>query len=349
MAGRPTDLPAGYAAFLVSLKERIRNAQQRAALSVNRELVLLYWSIGRDILSRQAAAGWGSKVIDRLSADLRHALPELQGLSTRNLKYMRALAEAYPDEAFVQQVVAQIPWGHNVRLLDAVKEPAEREWYLRQTIQHGWSRNVLVHQIGTGLFRRQGQALSNFDRALPEPESELARQILKDPYNFDFLSLGAEAKERDLEAALLTHVRRFLLEMDSGFALVGNQYPLVVSGEEYRVDLLFYHLKLRAFVVVDLKVEAFKPEFAGKMGFYLSAVDDLLRHPQDGPSIGLVLCRSRDRVVVEYTLRDTTKPIGVAEYRLADALPDAVKGSLPSVAELEAELAAADGPDDTPT
>lgn len=346
MAERPTSLPAQYDSLLRSLKERIRAAQQRAALSVNRELILLYWSVGRDILARQADAGWGAKVVERLSADLRRALPHMHGLSARNLKYMRALAEAYPDESFVQQVVAQIPWGHNVRLLDSVKAPAEREWYLRQTIENGWSRNVLVHQVESGLFRRQGQALSNFGRTLPEPQSELARQVLKDPYNFDFLTLGPEAKERDLEEALLAHLRTFLLEMGAGFALVGSQYPLEVSGEDYRIDLLFYHLRLRSFVVVDLKVEEFKPEFAGKMGFYLSAVDDLLRHPQDGPSIGLILCKTKDRVVVEYTLRDTTKPIGVAEYRLSDVLPEGVRVNLPSVAELEAELKKADGGDE---
>lgn len=212
----------GYEEFLRDLKERIRGAQVRAALAVNRELVSLYWNVGRDILTRQQQLGWGAKVIDRLAADLRHAFPELKGFSPRNLKYMRALAEAYPDEQLVQQVVAQIPWGHNVRLLDAVNDPAEREWYLRQAIEHGWSRSVLVHQIESGLYNRQGKALTNFERTLPVPQSELAQQILKDPYNFDFLTLGEDALERDLERGLLEHVRKFLLELGVGFAFIGT-------------------------------------------------------------------------------------------------------------------------------
>ncbi|MGH9444669.1 MAG: PDDEXK nuclease domain-containing protein [Terriglobia bacterium] len=268
--------PKGYDSFLTELKDRIRHAQLRAALSVNRELVLLHWSIGRDILTRQKDQGWGAKVIDRLAADLRKAFPEMTGFSPRNLKYMRAFAEAWPDEAIVQQLVAQIPWGHIVRILDYVKVPTQREWYIRQTIENGWSRNVLVHQIEGGLYRRQGKALTNFTRTLPAPQSELAQQVIKDPYNFDFLTLSEEAQERELERGLLDHIRDFLLELGIGFAFVGSQYPLHVGGEELRIDLLFYHLKLRAFVIIDLKMEAFKPEFSGKMNFYLSAADDLV-------------------------------------------------------------------------
>jgi predicted nuclease of restriction endonuclease-like (RecB) superfamily len=337
LTGTP-EVPKGYNNFLAELKDRIRHAQLRAALSVNRELVLLYWSIGIDIQVRQKDQGWGAKVIDRLAADLRKAFPEMTGFSPRNLKYMRAFADAWPDEQFVQQVAAQIPWFHNCVLLDQVKNPGEREWYIRQTIENGWSRNVLVHQIESGLYRRQGKALTNFTRTLPAPQSELAQQVVKDPYNFDFLTLSQEARERELERGLLDHIRDFLLELGVGFAFVGSQYPLQVGGEEFRIDLVFYHLKLRAFVIIDLKMESFKPEFSGKMNFYLSAADDLLRHPSDQPSIGMILCKSKNKIVAEYALRDLRKPMGVSEYRLTESLPTQLKGSLPSVKQLEAEL-----------
>jgi len=338
MAERGPLVPQGYDAFLKDLKERIRSAQIRAALAVNRELVLLYWGIGTDILTRQTQHGWGAKVIDRLADDLRRAFPDMSGFSPRNLKYMRAFAEAWPDGQFVQQVVAQIPWGHNVRILDHVKGPAEREWYIRQTIQNGWSRNVLVHQIESGLYRRQGKALTNFSRTLPAPQSELAQQLVKDPYNFEFLTLAEQARERELERALIDHLRDFLLELGVGFSFVGSQYRLEVGGQEFRLDLLFYHLRLRAFVVIEVKVTDFQPEFSGKMNFYLSAVDDLLRHPDDQPSIGMILCKSKNRVVAEYALRDIRKPVGIAEYRLTGVLPKPLQGSLPTIEELESEL-----------
>jgi predicted nuclease of restriction endonuclease-like (RecB) superfamily len=331
-------LPAGYAELLESLKARIREAQVRAALSVNRELVLLYWHIGREILQRQEREGWGAKVIDRLALDLRREFPEMKGFSPRNLKYMRAFAEAWPEEQIVQQLVAQIPWGHNVRLLDYVEDPTERLWYVQQTIEHGWSRNVLVHQIESKLYQRQGKAITNFERTLPAPQSDLARSLIKDPYVFDFLSLGPGAQERDLERALLNHVRDFLLELGKGFAFVGSQYRLDIGGEEFYIDLLFYQLRLRCFVVIDLKIGEFKPEYAGKMNFYLSAVDDLLRHPEDRPSIGLILCKSQNRLVAEYALRDVSKPMGVATYRLTEALPADLQENLPSIEELKKEL-----------
>lgn len=331
-------LPPGYPAFVDDLKERIRNAQVRAALAVNRELVLLYWRIGRDILLRQREEGWGAKIINRLAADLRHAFPEMRGFSLRNLTYMRALAAAYPDEPFVQQVAAQLPWFHLCVLLDKIRDPTEREWYLRQALAHGWSRNVLVHQIESGLIARHGAAVTNFARTLPSPQSDLARQTLKDPYTFDFLTLAADARERDLERGLLRHLRDFLLELGVGFAFVGSQYPLTVGGQEYALDLLFYHLRLRCFVVIDLKVGAFAPEFAGKMHFYLNVVDDQLRHADDAPSIGLILCKERNRVVAEYALRGLDRPLGVAEYRVTAALPERLRGDLPSVEAIAAEM-----------
>lgn len=262
----------------------------------------------------------------------------MTGLSARNLKYMRALAEAHPDREFVQQVVARLPWGHVVRLLETVKDPTRREWYARQTIQHGWSRNVLVHQIESNLYERQGKALTNFSRTLPAPQSELAQQLIKDPYNFDFLALDPDLLERDLERGLLDHLRSLILELGKGFALVGSQYHLDVGGQDFYLDLLFYHLRLRCFVVFDLKIEEFKPEFAGKMNFYLSAVDDQLRHADDQPSIGIILCKSRNELIVEYALRDTAKPMGVSQYRLATALPDELQGQLPTREEFAREM-----------
>jgi predicted nuclease of restriction endonuclease-like (RecB) superfamily len=339
-------IPEGYDEFLRGLKERIRTAQVRAALAVNRELVLLYWRIGQDILERQRQSGWGSKVIDRLAADLRSAFPEMSGFSPRNLKYMRAFAEAWPDEDFVQQVAAQLPWFHNCTILDKLKNLAERIWYAQQTIENGWSRNILIHQIESNLFHRKGKAITNFDRTLPAPQSELAQQIIKDPYNFDFLSLGSEAKERDLERGLIAQLQKFLLELGVGFAFVGSQYPLEVDGEDFFIDLLFYHLKLRCFVVIDLKMDQFRPEYAGKMNFYLSAVDDLLKHSSDQPSLGIILCKTKKKMVVEYALRDTSKPLGVAESRITAALPERLKGNLPSIEDLEAELSETDNLED---
>ena len=334
----PPDDPKGYAALVSELKQRITAARLQASLSVNRELIVLYWGIGRDILSRQRSEGWGARVIDRLADDLRRAFPEMTGLSARNLSYMRAFAEAWPDRELVQQVVALLPWGHNVRLLDAVKATSEREWYARQAIENGWSRSVLVHQIESGLFTRRGGALTNFTRTLPAEQSELAQQILKDPYSFDFLSLGPEMLERDLERGLIELLSALILELGKGFAFVGSQYHLDVGDQDYYLDLLFYHLRLRCFVVIDLKIEDFKPEFAGKMNFYLSAVDDQLRHPDDQPTIGIILCKGRNKVIVEYALRDTRKPMGVAQYQLSPTLPTRLRDELPTAAQFAREF-----------
>lgn len=327
-----------YRQFLQSLKERIRSAQVKAALAVNQELILLYWQIGREILDRQQQEGWGTKVIDRLARDLKRDFPNMTGFSARNLKYMRAFADAYPDGQLVQQVFSQIPWGHNVRLLDGVKDPEERLWYAQQTIEHGWSRNILLTHIDQQLHKQKSAAITNFERTLPPDQSDLAKNLLKDPYNFDFLTLAADAQERDLEKSLLMHIRDFLLELGVGFAFVGSQYPIQVGNREYAIDLLFYHLKLRCFVVIDLKLGEFEPEFSGKMNFFVSAVDDLLRHADDQPTIGMILCKSNDATVAEYSLRDVNKPIGVAIHRLGRQLPENLQGTLPTVEELEQQL-----------
>ncbi|TGE15970.1 PDDEXK nuclease domain-containing protein [Hymenobacter elongatus] len=338
-------LPSDYPQFLTELKGHIRETQVRAALAVNSELVQLYWRIGRSILQQEQQQGWGAKVVARLATDLRTEFPAITGFSARNLRYMKAFAEQWADEAILQQLAAKLPWFHNCILLDKVKNPTERTWYVQQTIENGWSRNVLAAQVESGLYHRQGRAVSNFSRTLPAPQSELAQQILKDPYTFDFLSLGAEAQERDLERGLLEHVRSFLLELGKGFALVGSQYHLEVGGQDYYLDLVFYHLKLRCFVIIDLKMGEFKPEDSGKMNFYLAAADDLLRHPTDQPTIGLVLCKSQNRVVAEYALRGLSQPIGVAEWQLTRALPAELRRSLPTSEELDAALGESEPPE----
>lgn len=332
------DTPIGYNDWLTELKTRIHSAQQRAALSVNRELILLYWQIGRDILERQAQQGWGAKVIERLAHDLRTTFPDMKGFSRANLMYMRAFAEAWPDAAIVQQLVGQLPWGHNLVLLSKLKEVGSRKRYAERAIEYGWSRNVLNIHIETRLLEREGNAVTNFEANLPKPHSDLARESLKDPYLFDFLGIGQEADEREIENALVQHITRFLIELGAGFAFVGRQYHLEVGGDDFFIDLLFYHLKLRCYVVVELKTGAFKPEHAGQLSFYLTAVDAQLKSEHDGPTIGLLLCKTQNRVVAEYALRDSNKPIGVAEYQLVEALPAELKTSLPSIEAIEQEL-----------
>lgn len=342
MSDKPISLsppPEGYADWLADLKGRIHNAQQGATLAVNRELVLLYWQIGRDILARQAAQGWGAKVIDRLAQDLRTAFPDMKGFSRANLMYMRAFAEAWPDVEIVQQAVGRLPWGHNLVLLTRLKDSQQRLLYAQSALQHGWSRNVLDMHIDTRRLERTGQAITNFEASLPKPQSDLARESLKDPYRFDFLGLTDEAHEREIEHALVKHVTEFLLELGAGFAFVGRQVLLDVGGDDFFIDLLFYHLKLRCYVVVELKGGKFKPEHLGQLSFYLTAVDAQLKHPQDGPTIGMLLCRSKNKVVAEYALRDKTQPLGVAEYQLVESLPPELQTSLPSIEQIERELA----------
>jgi predicted nuclease of restriction endonuclease-like (RecB) superfamily len=292
------------------------------------------------ILDRQERAGWGARVIDRLAGDLREAFPDMRGFSPRNLKYMRAFAAAWPDRAMVQEVLAQITWYHNVTLIEKLDAEADRLWYARQVMEHGWSRNILALQIDARAHARQGKALTNFKATLPPADSDMAAQVFKDPYLFDFLGTADPRREREVEQALVDHIQRFLLELGTGFAFVGRQVPLEVGDQDFHIDLLFYHLKLRCFVVVELKAVPFDPAFVGQLNLYLSAVDDLLRHPDDKPTVGLLLCREKNRLVVEYALRHLQRPIGVAQWetRLVEELPKELKGSLPTVEEIEAEL-----------
>jgi predicted nuclease of restriction endonuclease-like (RecB) superfamily len=347
MTSQPPAPPAGYAAWLADLKARIRETRLRAALAVNSELIGLYWQIGRDIRERQAAHGWGAKVVDRLAADLRTEFPDSRGFSAANLRYMRAFATAWRDPSILQRVVGKLPWGQNIALL-AVKDPAARLWYAEAALEHGWSRPVLAAQIDTQAHARQGKALTNFARVLPPETSDLAQQVLKDPYQFDFLALRQAAHERDVERALITRVKDLLLELGKGFSFIASQHHLEVGGQDFYIDLLFYHRKLRCLIAVDLKTGPFQPEHAGKMNFYLAALDDRDREPGDNPSIGLILCRERNRVVVEYALRGVDAPIGVARYQLmlADALPAQLAEALPSARELEPGMLPDTGDDD---
>jgi len=326
--------PDNYDKLLNALKDRIRRAQVRAALAVNQELITLYWQIGRELLTREAEQGWGAKVVERLARDLKREFPEIKGFSARNMRYMKSFAEAYPDEAILQRSVAILPWRHNIALLEKLKSSEEREWYIQQAIENGWSRDMLVFHIENNLHRRMGEAITNFDQVLPKTQSDLAKSLLKDPYHLDFLSLSQGAQERDLEQALVTHIQDFLLELGVGFAFVGRQFPIEVDGRDYRIDLLFYHLRLRCYVVIELKIGDFEPSFGSQVNFYISAIDDLIRHPDDQPTIGLILCTSKSKTVVEYALRNLNTPIGVATHRLSKEITE----SLPSVEQLEMEL-----------
>ncbi|MDX1967101.1 MAG: PDDEXK nuclease domain-containing protein [Planctomycetaceae bacterium] len=354
-----------YAGLLGQVKDRIRHAQVRAMLSVNAELIRLYWDIGRILEDQQQREGYGTAVIPRLARDLRNELPEVKGFSERNISRMIAFFRAYPrpfellpqavakppSPPEVPQPVAKpetgdsllwsVPWGHHAVLIEKVKVLDHRLWYLRQTLQHGWSRNVLLVMIESDAHARQGKAIHNFADQLPPLQSDLVAQTLKDPYLFDFLTLEEPFHERELETGLLQHLERFLLELGQGFAFVGRQYPLTVGQEDYHVDLLFYHLGLRCFLIIDLKTGKFEAEHAGKMNFYLNVVDDQLRHPSDAPSIGLILCQDRNQVVAEYALRGMNKPIGISEYELTRALPRELQSSLPTIEAIEAELAEA--------
>lgn len=331
-------LSDAYKDFLSGLKERIRSAQIRAALAVNQELIHLYWQIGNDILQRERNEGWGSKVINRLSKDLKREFPDSRGFSPRNLRYMRALAEAYPDEQIVLRVIAQIPWGHNQSLLNKLDLIEHRLWYAQKTMEHGWSRNILELQIESNLLERQGKASDNFSRTLPPKDSDLSDHLFKDPYNFSFLKIKEASHERDLETALVRHIREFLLELGVGFAFVGSQYRLDISGREFFIDMLFYHLKLRRYIVIDLKTTEFKPEFVGKMNFYVNAVDDILCGELDEPTIGIILCKSKNKTIVEFALSSIGTPIGVSTYTLSEELPEALRENMPTAEQLAVEL-----------
>jgi predicted nuclease of restriction endonuclease-like (RecB) superfamily len=332
-----------YKKWIIELKSKIRSVQIKAALTINSALIEFYWDIGKMITEKQTV--WGSQFLDKLSHDLKHEFPDMEGLSVRNLKYTRQFYQFYnatntlhPIKEFGQQLVAQIPWGHNILIFSKSREVNEAHFYIQQTLENGWSRDILGLQIKSSLYARQGKAIHNFQQTLPDPMSDLAGQILKDPYNFDFLSMTQNYKERELENALVDNVTKFLLELGSGFAYVGKQVPIEVGGQEFFIDLLFYHLKLRAYVVIELKVTDFTPEHAGKLSFYLSVANDMLKHPTDNPTIGLLICKNKNDIVAEYALKDIKQPIGVTEYQLTKLFPEEFKSSLPTIEEIENEL-----------
>ena len=358
-----------YPELLKEVKERIRQAQVKASLAANAEMLLMYWDVGRIVAERRSLEGWGSKIIPRLAQDIRNDLPEVKGFSERNIKRMLAFHREYgqlaigptalaqlttqadstivptalaqlsemPFESQITSLVLKLPWAHNLLLLGE-KDLGARLWYMLQTLEHGWSHDRLSENIKNNAYIRQGKASTNFSTHLPASQSALAEETLKNPYLFDFLTLEEPFHERELETGLVAHLEKFLLELGAGFAFVGRQYHLEVSDQDFYIDLLFYHLKLRCYVVIELKKGNFKPEYAGKMNFYCSVVDDKLRHEQDNQTIGLILCQNKDKVVAEYALRDVNKPIGISEYELTRALPDSLKSSLPTVEEIEERL-----------
>ncbi len=331
-------IPHEYNEWLISLKTQIHAAQQRAALAVNHELVRLYWNIGSDISYRCKTQGWGSKIIQQLADDLKREFPNMKGFSVTNLKYMRMLAESWSLEEISQAPLDQLTWYHLLTLQTKLSTKEERLQYAALTARNGWSRNVLVHQIELGTASRIGAAQNNFAITLAPPQSDLARETLKDPYKLEFLELATDIKERELEQALVSRVSDFLLELGTGFAFVGKQVHLNVGGEDFYIDLLFYHIRLHCYVVIELKTTDFKPEHLGQLGFYITAVDEQMRSAQDAPTIGLLLCKNKNRVVAEYALRDANRPIGISKYELTSALSHEWKSSLPSVEDIEREL-----------
>lgn len=333
-------LSTEYSELLKDLKARIATAQIRAAHAVNTELISLYWHIGQEIIQRQKYTKWGSKLIENLSLDLQNEFPGMKGFSVINLQRMRLFADLYPS-SIASQAVTQLPWGHIVVILYKIKDEKIREWYATQTLENGWSRSILETQISLNLYERQGndqKKTTNFKMRLPAPQSDLAQQSLKDPYIFDFLTIGKDAKERELEKELTSHITKFLLELGTGFSFVGRQVPLTVGDSTYYIDMLFYHIKLKCYVVIELKARKFDPKDAGQLNFYLSAVDDIIKGEDDNPTIGILLCQSKDKIVAEYALRNVSSPIGVSEYQLTRMMPNDLKTSLPTIEEIEQEL-----------
>ncbi len=360
MTNLPTLTPsalAEYQEWLTAIKQRVASTRMRMALAANSELIALYYELGAQIADREVQAQWGSGFIDAFSKDLRQTFPEVGGFSPKNLRYCRAFFRFYGDPAIWQQAVAKLaqapwagmdseltalvakmPWGHHIQIFTKCSNLAEARFYMAQTQEQGWSRDVLALQLKSKLFARAGKAVTNFAHTLPPPQSDLAQQTLKDPYTFDFMAMTAPYNELDVERQLTQHITQFLLELGKGFAFIGRQYHLEIAGNDYYIDLLFYHVTLKCYVVVELKNRKFIPEYAGKLNFYLSAVDSLLKRNDDQPTIGLLLCRDKNNIEVEFSLRDMNKPMGVSEYTLVEALPDNLKGALPTVEEIESDL-----------
>jgi len=340
LAENLSTMPEGYQSFITGLKEQIKRERLKAILSANSAMILMYWNIGKSIIEQQNKEGWGSKVIDRMSYDLKEEFPDLAGFSPRNLKYMRKFAEAWPDIKIVQRTVAQIPWRGNITLLDKLKEPELRLWYAQKTIENGFGKDMLVFQIESKLHLREGNSVSNFKTSLPATDSDMAVQSFKDPYIFDFIGSNQHIKERELEQTLINHIQKFLLELGQGFAFVGRQVHLELGNSDFYIDLLFYHIKLKSYVVIELKTGTFDPGYVSKLNMYLNVVNDVLCQPEDNKSIGLLLVKDKDKVVVEYSLSGFNNPIGVSnwENEIMASIPENIKNSLPSIEEIEKEL-----------
>ena len=336
-----------YKNFIYTLKSQIHSAQIKAAIAVNRELLQLYWLIGSQIVEKQKNSRWGDGLVKQVSRDLQAEFPDIKGFSVRNIERMRKWFLYWFDEKEIttqvvsqlaQAPIFQIPWGHNLLIISKASSSEEALFYVQKTIENNWSRAVLTHQLEAKLYQRQGRALNNFKSHLPTPQSDLAEQTLKDPYCFDFLTLSEKYNEKELEAALCENISQFLLELGAGFAFIGKQYKLQVSDKDFYIDLLFYHIKLRCYVVIELKTGEFKPEFVGKLNFYISAVDDLLAEQQDHATIGILICKSKDKTIVEYALKEMQQPMGISEYQLTQHLPEQLQSSLPSIEAIEAEI-----------
>jgi predicted nuclease of restriction endonuclease-like (RecB) superfamily len=327
-----------YVEWINNLKKRFRQVQLKAAVKINNELLNFYWELGKEITQKQKETKWGDKFLESLSKDLMAEFPDVKGFSLRNLKYIRQWYLFWENGQQAVALITQIPWGHNLVIISKCKNTKEALFYVQKTIENGWSRAVLTHQIESGLYKRTGKAITNFDITLPKPQSDLARETIKDPYCFDFLTLREDYTEKELEDNLLTHLTNFLLELGSGFSFLGREYKLEVGEDEFFIDLLFYHVKLHCYIVVELKTDKFKPEYTGKLNFYVSAVDSILKTDLDNPTIGLLICKTKNNTVVEYALRDISKPIGVSEYKITKELPEEFKSSLPSIEQIEAEL-----------
>ncbi len=341
-----------YNAFIKQIKSRIHSSQIKAAISVNQEMLKLYWFIGSEIVKKQKIANWGDGFLKQISADLKKEFPDMKGFSVRNLELMRSWYRYWIQENEItkqvvseldQALIFQIPWGHNLLIIRRANSTKEALFYVKKTLENNWSRNVLLNQVESKLYERQGKSITNFDKHLPAKDSDLAKEILKDPYNFDFLTMHEKYNERELENALIADITNFLLELREGFSYVGKQYKLTVDNEDFYIDLLFYHIKLHSYVVIELKTGKFKPEYAGKLNFYISAVDGILKTEKDNPTIGLLICKEKSKTIVEYALKDISKPIGVSEYELTKRLPDEYKDALPSIEQIEREIGEALG------
>lgn len=331
-------LADNYQSFLKDIKERIRSAQYEALKAVNKELIVLYWDLGKMIVERQDKEGWGKSVVERLAKDLQKEFPGIKGFSVQNLWYMRQFYLTYRDNEKLQPMVGEISWSKHIIIMSKCKDDLEREFYIKMTKKFGWTKNVLIHQIESQAYERFLLNQTNFDQALPEKYRPQAKLAVKDEYTFDFLELGEEHSERELELALINNIRRFLIEMGGYFTFIGNQYRLEVGGDEFFVDLLLYHRKLRCLVAIELKVGEFKPEYAGKMQFYLAVLNDTIRLAEENPSIGIILCKEKNRIIVEYALKDTTQPIGVSTYKITTTLPEELQKYLPSGEEIAKRL-----------